>query len=71
MRFQNRVAQVSGVGSGIGGTTAMAFAREGASVMVVDRNADTARLTAEAIVEDGGEAFAVTCDIRLPDDLVP
>lgn len=47
MRFQNRVAQVTGVGSGIGGTTA------------------------EAIVEDGGEAVAVTCDIRSPDDLVP
>jgi len=38
--------------------------------MVVDRNADTATVTAEAIVEDGGKAVAVTCDIGSPDDLV-
>jgi len=68
-RYAGKVVFVSGAGSGIGRATALAFAREGASVVAADiaekGNLDTARL----IVERGGSAQAVKCDVTRGEDI--
>jgi NAD(P)-dependent dehydrogenase (short-subunit alcohol dehydrogenase family) len=68
-RFAGKVAFVSGATSGIGRATALAFAREGASVVVADvvreGNPETARLIEQA----GGQALSVTCDVTSADDI--
>ena len=52
MRFANKVAIVTGGGGEIGRATALRLAREGAAVMVVDRNSDAAeKVAAEIVVE--------------------
>jgi NAD(P)-dependent dehydrogenase (short-subunit alcohol dehydrogenase family) len=68
-RFDGKVAFVTGATSGIGQATALAFAREGASVVVADVAAEGARETARAIEQDGGQALAVTCDVARSDEV--
>jgi NAD(P)-dependent dehydrogenase (short-subunit alcohol dehydrogenase family)/ribulose-5-phosphate 4-epimerase/fuculose-1-phosphate aldolase len=55
-----QVAVVTGGGSGIGAATAMAFAKQGAEVAVLDRDGDAAQAVAKKI---GGKALAVACDV--------
>ena len=65
----NGVVLVTGGGSGIGRATAQRAARDGASVAVVDRDADNARQTVELIGGAGGDARAYECDVS-DDDAV-
>jgi NAD(P)-dependent dehydrogenase (short-subunit alcohol dehydrogenase family) len=65
-RFEERVAFVTGGGSGIGRATALAFAREGARVAVVDWNPEGAEKTASMIAELGGQAMAIAADLTDP-----
>ena len=58
-----RVALVTGAGSGIGRASALLFAREGAHVVVADRNGGAAKATAEAIEATGGAALALEVDV--------
>jgi NAD(P)-dependent dehydrogenase (short-subunit alcohol dehydrogenase family) len=64
-----KVAFVTGAGSGIGRTTALAFAREGASVVVADVSEQGNRETARAIEELGGRALALRCDVTQSEDV--
>src|SRR5215212_9816593 len=67
--YAGKVAFVTGAGSGIGRATALAFAREGASVVVSDISEQNVRDTARRIEELGGEALAVACDVTRSEDV--
>lgn len=61
--FKDQVALVTGAAMGMGLATARAFAQNGASVVLIDRNGDRVAKEAARIVEEGGTAIAVTCDV--------
>jgi meso-butanediol dehydrogenase / (S,S)-butanediol dehydrogenase / diacetyl reductase len=63
MRLQDRVAIVTGSGSGIGQAIAFLFAQEGAKVAVVDLRAERAQITADEIEHNGGRVLAIEADI--------
>ena len=68
MRLSDRVAVVTGAGSGIGAASALAMAREGARVIVADIDEAGARATAGAIEKKGGHALAVRADVSRATD---
>ncbi len=61
--LQNHIAAVTGAGSGIGRAIALGYAREGASLAVLDVNGDTAEKTAAEIKAAGGKAIALALDV--------
>jgi NAD(P)-dependent dehydrogenase (short-subunit alcohol dehydrogenase family) len=67
-RLEGRSTVVTGAASGIGRATSLLFAREGASVVCVDR-APAVEETAKAIREAGGKAVAMTADAGKEDDV--
>ena len=68
MKLKDRVAIVTGAGSGIGQATALLFAQEGARVGVFDLDADAARGTTQQIEKAGGQALALTADVSRGED---
>jgi NAD(P)-dependent dehydrogenase (short-subunit alcohol dehydrogenase family) len=63
MRLENKVALITGAGSGIGRESALLFAREGARVVVADVNDDAGRAVVEELRAAGGEAVYVHADV--------
>jgi 3-oxoacyl-[acyl-carrier protein] reductase len=63
MKLKDRVAIVTGGGSGIGEASAVAFAAEGARVLVVDLDEGHAKRTVEQIEKAGGKAVALRGDV--------
>lgn len=63
MRLQDKVALITGAGSGIGYHTALVFAQEGAAVVAVDVNDEGGQHTVKEITEAGGRAIYVHADV--------
>ena len=61
-RVAGKVAVVTGAGSGIGRASALLLAREGATIIAVDKSGDTATATADAIRSAGSKADAIAAD---------
>lgn len=68
-KLEGKVAIVTGGGAGIGEASSLLFGREGAKVVVVDRNEDGATATVRQLVAEGGQAIAVGADVTRPDDV--
>ena len=64
--LQNHIAAITGAGSGIGRGIALGFAREGAQVVALDINGETAATTAAGIRASGGKAHGLTLDVTDP-----
>src|SRR6266568_8264023 len=63
MSFENKVALVTGAGSGLGLATAKAFAESGASVVLADWNEKAVRSSAEELAAQGHKTLAIQCDV--------
>ena len=68
-RFAGKVAFITGAANGIGRAAALAFAREGASVVAADVAEQGNRETARMIEEVGGRTLAVRCDVSRAEDV--
>lgn len=68
MRFPKKVAVITGGATGIGRATALAFAREGAKVVVADVNLAEGRETVRLIRDGGGDALFVPTDVSKSTD---
>jgi NAD(P)-dependent dehydrogenase (short-subunit alcohol dehydrogenase family) len=72
-RLEGKVAIITGAGSsgpgvGTGKAASILFAREGARVLLVDRNPQAAEATLATIREEGGEASVLAADVTLAAD---
>jgi len=67
MRFNGKIAIVTGAGQGIGEAYAKALAREGAAVVVADINGEKGRAVAAEITSGGGRAIFVETDVSSPE----
>ena len=67
--LEGKVALVTGGGSGIGRATALAFAREGARVVVADVAVEDGQSTVRIIQDSGGESTFVRADVSKTDDV--
>ena len=59
MRLKDKVAFITGAGSGVGRATAGIFAKEGANIVVVDIDEIAGRETVDRVKQQGGEAVFV------------
>ena len=69
MKLKDKIAIVTGAGSGIGRASAQCFAAEGAKVVVVDINSKKANEAAEIIQGAGGQAISLVTDVCVENDV--
>lgn len=69
MILQNRVALVTGAGSGIGKASAILLASQGARVGVLGRTARNVQAVVEEIQKDGGQALTLVADVSDPEQV--
>lgn len=63
LKFKDKVAVVTGAAGGIGAAIVREFANNGAKVGIIDLNIDRASMLAAEVIDGGGEAIAVKCDV--------
>jgi NAD(P)-dependent dehydrogenase (short-subunit alcohol dehydrogenase family) len=68
MRFEGKVALITGGTSGIGSETAARFASEGAKVAITGRNTERGEQVVKDIVKNGGEAIFIRSDVCFASD---
>jgi len=68
--LDGKTAIVTGAGQGIGKGIALAFAKEGAKVVVAEINEEAGQAAAAEIRQSGGESFAVACDVGKEEDVI-
>ncbi|MFA7555795.1 MAG: glucose 1-dehydrogenase [Spongiibacteraceae bacterium] len=69
MKVANKVAIITGGGSGLGKASCIHMASHGATVVVADINQEAAEKTADDIIKSGGKALATTMDITQIKDI--
>ena len=69
MQLRDKVALITGAGSGIGKAAALRLAREGARIGALGRTEDELQKTIDEIKAGGGQAIALLADISRPDDM--
>ncbi len=70
MKFLNKVAVVTGAGEGIGACIAQNYAKEGAHVIIVDRDEEAGVEVQGYINDDGGSAYFVKTDVSKETDVI-
>src|SRR5215216_878604 len=65
--LDNKVAVITGAGTGLGAATARLFAGEGAAVTLVGRREDKLAEVAAGITDSGGRALVVSGDVAVPE----
>ena len=68
-KFEGQVALITGAAAGIGKATALAFAHQGASVVVADISEAAGEAVVQEIVAAGGKARFVRCDVTRDSDV--
>jgi len=69
MKLANKVALITGAGSGMGKSAALIFSREGAKVAAIDINEAQVKETAAEITQHGGSAIALRADVSKSEDV--
>lgn len=67
--LSGKVAIITGAASGLGKSIAEGFAQYGASVAVVDIEEESAKKVAQGIVDKGGQAVPLICNVSMPDEV--